>query len=142
MEREPNDETRLRAEEPPFDPDREDFEHQHTFRHWMAVNEQSVRVFLLIAAYASFMLYLASLVLLGGPSLLTKIFSVVPVTSLVAAYILLRVSGPVDRDGRTIWQVYRSTGKERVEKRIAAALWLFIAIAVPLLLVWSRRHQP
>lgn len=141
MDRKFNDETPRASESLPYDPDREDLEHQHTFRHWMAVNEQSLRVFLLIAAYASLMLYLLSLVLLGGPSISTKIFSGILVGSLLVAHLLFRVSGPTDGEGRTIWQIYRSSKKERTEMWIAAVLWSIIALAFLLVLISSRLHH-
>jgi len=144
MPRDPksSDESRRYSESLPYDPDREDSEHQHTFRHWMDVNEQWLRVFLLIAAYASLMLYLVSLVLLGGPSVLTKIFSGIIVGSLFVVYLLFRFSQPVDKEGRTIWRIYRSSKKERREKRIAAMLWSVIALAFLLALIWSRLRHP
>jgi polyferredoxin len=144
MHRDPesNDESRGFSESLPYDPDREDAENQRTFRHWMDVNEQSLRVFLLIAAYASLMLYLVSLVLLGGPSVLTKIFSGIIVGSLFVVYLLFRFSLPVDQEGRTIWRIYRSSKKERRKKRIAVILWSFIAFGFLLALIWSRLGHP
>jgi len=115
-------------------------ENDRGFRHWMAENELSLRILLLIAAYACLMLDLIFYVLLGGPSLITKILTGIIVGSLLAAYALFRL-GFADEEGSTVWQVYRAPRTERVEKWIATALWSLIVIAVLLALFVSRSHR-
>jgi hypothetical protein len=133
-----SDDSSLPPESRPFDS--EDTEHDRGFRHWMAENEVSLRVLLLIAAYACLMLDLVFYVLLGGPSLITKILTGIIVGSLVGAYALFRL-GFADEEGRTVWQVYRAPRTERVEKWIAIALWTLIVIGVLLALFVFRLHR-
>lgn len=140
MERESDDEYRLPPEAQPIDRDAEDAEHRRGLRHWMAENEQSFRVFLLITAYASLMLYLIALLVLGRPSLGTRIFKDILIGSLFVAFILFRLSGPVDKKGRTMWEIYRAPGKERVEQIVAAMLWGLIAIGVLALFLYTHAH--
>jgi hypothetical protein len=120
--------------------DGEDAEHHRGFRHWMAENELSLRIFLLIAAYACLMLDLFFYVLLGGSSLITKILTGIIVGSLVLVYALFR-TGFVGEEGRTLWQVYRAPRTERVEKWFAIALWSLIVIGFLLALFVSRSHR-
>jgi len=116
-------------------------EHQRGFRHWMDLNEQSIRFVLLIAAYASAMLYLLSRVVLEKPGVVSEVLEGIFFGSLAVAGLLFRIGIRRDREGRTIRQIYRRQGKERVEKIVAVILWTFIAAAFVIALFYAHAHN-
>jgi|HubBroStandDraft_4_1064222.scaffolds.fasta_scaffold359904_2 hypothetical protein len=113
-------------------------EHQRGFRHWMTENSETLRVFLLIGSYVSVMLSLISFIALGGSKVISRIFAASALGCALFALELFRIDAHVDKGGRTLWQVFRKPKTERVEKRIALILWVFIAVSIALLLLYPR----
>ena len=141
-------ETELETRENPFRAVRQ---RTHGFRSWMAVNHDLAVVFCLIAAYASMIVYLIALMAFGRETLASRALAVLVVAFAVLAWTLVRLSLRRGRFKRTksgwhwrvrpasVWALYRPVKTERVEQWIAAVLWLFIVVAVVLLL-WHGRH--
>jgi hypothetical protein len=130
-----------RSDDRVSDHDALDAEHHHGFRRWVAESNESLRVFLLITAYVSLMLFLISFIALRGASAAPKIFAGAAVGSFLVAFALLRLSIPVEKRSTTIWPIYRRPRTERAEKLIAVVSWLFIAISALLAFLFLRAHH-
>jgi hypothetical protein len=106
------------------------------FRRWLAENYRLIYGLNLIATYALLMLYLASCVVFGDSSVISKgtlgIFSASGFFSL--APLLGRGKGLDDKSIRTEILAHRSTKVERIEKIAAAVLWTLILVT--LFFVW------
>jgi len=103
------------------------------FRLWLLENYRLLYTLDLIAAYASLMAYFASLVLAGGPSILSKIALGILIGSAGIAALPFAVrssSANVDGSFRSALLVRRSKKTVRVEVIVAAVLWTLIAIVV------------
>lgn len=116
-------------------------EHQRGFRHWMDLNEESLRVISLVGAYAIGIIYLISLVVFENRRIILEILEGLFLVCLAVAYFLFRVGLRRDRKGRTLWQRYRRPSTERTESIVAAILWLFIGIGFLSVLIYTRTHH-
>jgi len=111
----------------------------HGFRHWLLENYRPLYVLDLIVAYASLMLYFVLLVLIGRPSVASKIIFGIFVGSAVVGALPFAVARYRPEDSlRTALKTRRPKKTERMETIIAAVLWAFILIAFALL--HSRIH--
>lgn len=103
---------------------------QPGFRHWLLENYRLVYGLDLIVAYASLMLYFASLVWIGRSSAVSRILlGILAASASVSALPFVSRYGDPERRFVAALRIRRPKETERVEIIIAVVLWAFIAIA-------------
>jgi len=139
--------------DPPRGPFRAVRPRSRGFRFWASVNEDIAFLLCLVAAYAFLMMYFIAWIAFGRETLASRILVGLVVISGCLSYVLLRNWGPGRRLVRTkdgwhlrwrtgrLWRIYRPVKTERAEKFVAAGLWIFVAIVVVWLLVFTARHS-
>lgn len=110
------------------------------FRHWILENYRLLYRLDLIVAYASLMLYFASLILIGKPNVASKIVLAIFVVSAAVVALPFAARGHWDDSFRTALKTRRPQKTERMEIMSAVILWAFIAVAVAFELLRSRAH--
>jgi uncharacterized protein with PQ loop repeat len=129
------------SDDPVADHDASDAERHRGFRVWMAESNQSLRVFLLITAYVSLMLFLISFIAFRGASAAPKIFAGAAVGSFLVAFVLLKFSVPVEKRNAAMRQIYHKPRTERAEKVVAVMLWLLAIGALLAFLLLKAHHR-
>lgn len=102
------------------------------FRRWLLDNYRLVYFLDLVTAYASLMLYFASLVLLGKPTILSRIFlGIVFGAGFIAALpFVSRGSANPEAQFIRMLKTRRPKKTERVELVVLIVLWSLIALAL------------
>jgi len=138
-EHESNDEFSLPPDASPVDG--EELEHQRGFRHCLLENYRVLYILDLIIAYASLMLYFASLILMDRSTISSRImFGVFLAATAIGALPFVVRGGNPAASFRAALRVRRSKKSEQAEILIAVSLWALIATAIALLFVHSRAH--
>jgi hypothetical protein len=114
---------------------------QRGFRHWLLENYYLLYTLVLIAAYASLMLYFVALVVFGGASLVSKTLIGIFGTFVVIALApwIKRGGGDPELGLRNILTMYRRRTTERFELIVAVTLWSLIGVALVFLLFARSR---
>ena len=110
------------------------------FRHWLLENYHLIYGLDLVCAYASLMLYLASLVLIGRPSVVSKTFLGILIGTATIALLPFAAKryGDPDAAFRRVLRTRRPRQTERVEIIIAVVLWSLIAIVILAAILFSH----
>jgi hypothetical protein len=104
------------------------------FRHWLLENYNLLYTLVLISTYASLMLYFASLVAFGRPSLVSKVlFGTFAVFMCIALAPWLTRGGSKEASLRRVLKTYRPKETERFELIVAITLWSLIGLALAVL---------
>jgi len=106
------------------------------FRRWMAENVGLVQTLSLVGIYVGAILYVVSLVAFGS-GLVSRVIAGITIAVAFVSYMLFRLGGE-DSEGRSIWEIYRSPGTERLEKAAVVVLWVVIVVGVAWLFATSR----
>lgn len=112
------------------------------FRSWLLANYRLVHFLDLVLAYGSLMLYLASLVLVGQASRITKVLLGVLIGSAVVAALPVAASryGDPEQALQRLLKIGRPAETERVEIIVAIVLWALIAMAFGFALLHPRGY--
>ncbi|MGH9684276.1 MAG: hypothetical protein ACRD4S_11795 [Candidatus Acidiferrales bacterium] len=110
------------------------------FRRWMAEEQGFLRTLLLIATYLSLALFVLSLIVFGGPNLMSEILLAVFVGSLLGVYFLFQFRYRVDASGRVAWRWYQTPYGGRAKRVLTSALWTVIAIVLIVAALYARAH--
>lgn len=112
----------------------------HGFRRWMVEEQGFLRTLLLIATYLSLALFVLSLIVFGGPTLMSHVLFAVFLGSLFGVYFLFQFRYRVNAGGQAAWHWYQTPGDGRWKKILASALWSVIAIVLIVAAFYARAH--
>jgi hypothetical protein len=108
-------------------------------RYWMFINGEQVRLFSALAAVIFFVLWCFLYILGGTHTLLGIVLLVLAVISLAAWRLLDKQVREYEERG---WKKdKRSPRREKIEIRVAIALWLLICIGIGLIILQQWRHS-
>lgn len=112
------------------------------FRSWSLENYRLLYFFDLVVAYASLMLYLASLAVVGEASLITRVLLGVLIGSAIVAALPLTLRRFLGNEQafQTMLKVHRSKETERLEMIVVVVLWFLIAVAFALATLHPMGH--
>jgi hypothetical protein len=109
------------------------------FRYWVYTNGEGARMFAGLTAAFCIVAWCFLYVLGYGTTLAGIVLLIVAALGFV---LWLGINDELKRYQATNWKKDRRSPKtEKVELRVAIALWLFILLAVSVLLIWEHHHE-